>query len=482
MTDISNHKSTKSKQIFLKKQKSNIKLDLKPTQFLVVGFLLVIVIGTSLLTLPFASKPDANGVYHSVGVIDALFTATSAVCVTGLVVVTTVQQWTLFGQVVIMILIQVGGLGFMTLATTLFILIGKKISLKERLLIQEALNQNTISGMVRLVRYIFLGTLIIEGLGAIILTLSFAKDYSLPKAIYLGIFHSISAFCNAGFDVIGDSSLTPYAHNWSVNLVVMGLIIIGGVGYTVWIDLLKTTKTAIEKKLSIKGIFRRLTLHTKIVLVMTAGLLISGTIIFFLLEMGNPETIGGFTLGDKLLASMFHSVSPRTAGFNTIPLDKMGDGTVFIMIVLMFIGGSPAGTAGGIKTVTMGIIVFFLISVVSSKEETEVFNRRIPDDLVKRSLAIMMISLTIVITVTIILSITESFDFISVLFETVSAFATVGLTLGITSKLTIVGKLIICITMFIGRLGPMTFAVALATNAKKNKTSIHLPEERIMVG
>lgn len=482
MSEVSAHRSEKGKKIYLKRKKKSIKLDLKPTQFLVVGFLLLIIFGTVLLSLPFASRPDANGVYHSVGLINALFTATSAVCVTGLVVVTTVQQWTLFGQIVIIMLIQVGGLGFMTLATTLFILVGKKISLKERLLIQEALNQNTISGMVRLVRYIFLGTLMIEGIGAIILTFSFAKDYELPKAIYLGIFHSISAFCNAGFDVIGDSSLTPYAHSWPVNLVVMSLIIMGGVGYTVWIDLIKSTKTAIAKKLSPKGIFRRLTLHTKIVLVMTFGLILIGAIIFFLLEMSNVNTIGEFSVGDKILASLFHSISPRTAGFNTIPLDKMNNGTMFIMIVLMFIGGSPAGTAGGIKTVTMGIIVFFLISVVSSKDETEVFNRRIPDDLVKRSLAIMMISLTIVISVTIVLSITEHFDFMSVLFETVSAFATVGLTLGITSKLTIIGKLIICVTMFIGRLGPMTFAVALATNAKKNKTSIHLPEERIMVG
>lgn len=482
MSDISTHHSEKNKQIYLKRKKKALKVDLKPTQFLVIGFMLLIFFGTFLLSLPFASRPDANGVYHSVGFINALFTATSAVCVTGLVVVTTIEQWTLFGQIVIIILIQVGGLGFMTLATTLFILIGKKISLKERLLIQESLNQNTISGMVRLVRYIFLGTLMIEGIGAILLTFSFAKDYALPKAIYMGVFHSVSAFCNAGFDVIGNSSLTPYAHSWPVNLVIMSLIITGGVGYTVWIDLIKTSKTAIAKKLTLKGIFRRLTLHTKIVLVMTYGLILIGAIIFFLLEMSNPNTIGAFSIGDKILASLFHSVSPRTAGFNTIPLDQMNNGTMFIMIVLMFIGGSPAGTAGGIKTVTMGIIVFFLISVVSSKDETEVFNRRIPDDLVKRSLAIMMISLTIVITVTIVLSISEHFDFMSVLFETVSAFATVGLTLGITSKLTIIGKLIICVTMFIGRLGPMTLAVALATNAKKNKTSIHLPEERIMVG
>lgn len=477
--------STNKQTPELKKQNSKSslnKISLKPTQVLVAGFFILILIGTFLLSLPFASKPDAQGVYHSVGLINALFTSTSAVCVTGLVVVTTVDQWSIFGQVVIIMLIQVGGLGFMTLATTLFILMGKKISLKERLLIQESLNQNTFSGMVRLVKYILLGTVLIEAVGAVILTSVFVKDYALPEAIALGIFHSISAFCNAGFDLVGNSSLVPYVHNWTLNLVVMGLIILGGVGYTVWIDILKITKVKFEKQISIKKALRRLSLHTKIVMIITSFLIVSGAIIFFVLEMNNRDTIAGFSISDKILASLFQSVSPRTAGFNTIPLDKMENGTSFIMIILMFIGGSPAGTAGGVKTVTMGIVFFFIISVIRSKDETEIFNRRIPDDLVKRSLAIMMISLTIVISVTIVLTITEKFDFMSILFETVSAFATVGLTLGITSKLSIIGKLIICMTMFIGRLGPMTLAVALATNSKKNTTSIRMPEERIMVG
>jgi len=474
----------KSSQIFIKKQKKKnlYQFDLKPTQVLVLGFLMVICVGTFLLSLPFASKPDVNGIYQSVGFVDALFTSTSAVCVTGLVVVSTIDQWTLFGQVVIVLLIQVGGLGFMTFATILFILMGKKISLKERLLIQESLNQTTFSGMVRLVRYVFLGTMLIEGVGAIILTFIFLKDYSLTKSIYLGVFHSISAFCNAGFDLVSNSSLTPYVHSWPLNLIIMALIILGGLGYTVWIDVLKVTKIKLSKQLTLRSTFRRLSLHTKIVLSMTGFLIVSGAMMFFGLEMNNENTIGNYSFMEKVLASLFQSVSPRTAGFNTIFLDQMEHGTTFVMIILMFIGGSPAGTAGGIKTVTAGVIFFFIISVIRSKDETEVFNRRVPNDIVKRSLALMMISLSLVVGVTVLLTITEKLDFLSILFETVSAFGTVGLTLGITSKLTVFGKLIIALTMFIGRLGPMTLAVALATNIKKSRTSIRMPEERIMVG
>jgi len=451
----------KSSQIFLKKKRKNklYKFNLKPTQVLVLGFLMVICVGTFLLSLPFASKPDMNGACQSVGFVNALFTSTSAVCVTGLVVVSTIDQWTLFGKVVILLLIQVG-----------------------RLLNQESLNQSTFSGMVRLVRYVFLGTMIIEVVGAILLTLVFLKDYSLAKSIYLGVFHSISAFCNAGFDVIGNTSLVPYVHNWSVNLIIMALIILGGVGYTVWIDLLKAAKMKISKQLTLLSTFRRLSLHTKIVLSITGFLILSGAVIFFALEMNNENTIGNYSFMEKVLASLFQSVSPRTAGFNTIFLDKMEHGTTFVMIILMFIGGSPAGTAGGIKTVTAGVIFFFIISVIRSKDETEVFNRRVPTDLVRRSLAIMMISLSLVVGVTILLTITEKQDFLSILFETVSAFGTVGLTLGITNELTVFGKLIIALTMFIGRLGPMTLAVALATNIKKSRTSIRMPEERIMVG
>jgi len=462
--------------------KKILKFKFKPTQILVLGFLFLTILGMVLLNLPIASQPDTSGVRHSIGLIDALFTATSAVCVTGLVVVNTMEHWSLFGKVVIITLIQIGGLGFMTLATTFFTLMGKKIGLKERLLIQEALNQNAISGMVRLVRYIFIGTVIIEGTGALFLTLVFIKDHPLLEAIGLGIFHSISAFCNAGFDIISTTSLSPFVHNWGVNLTVIGLVVLGGLGFTVWIDLIKTTKEKIEKKLDLRHWFLRLSLHTKLVLVLTSSLLLGGFILFFLLEMNNPETMGNFSFSEKILASLFQSVTPRTAGFNTMPLDKMTDGSKFLTIIFMFIGGSPAGTAGGVKTVTIGVLIFAVISVIRSKEDTEIFDRRIPDDIVKRALAVIMISLTVVVMVTIILTITEDFSFMDTFFEAVSGFATVGLTLGITGRLTTVGKLVLCVTMFIGRLGPMTMAVAFAIRNNRKKIKIRKPEEKVMVG
>lgn len=462
--------------------KKLFRINLKPTQILVLGFLLLTVLGAVLLNLPIASQPDVSGMRHSIGFIDALFTATSAVCVTGLVVVNTMEHWSVFGKVVIIILIQIGGLGFMTLATTFFMLMGKKIGLKERLVIQESLNQNTISGMVRLVRYILLGTLIIEGTGALFLTVAFLKDHPLSQAIGLGVFHSISAFCNAGFDIISQTSLSPFVHNWGVNLTIIGLIVLGGLGFTVWIDLMKTTKEKIEKKLDLRHWFLRLSLHTKLVLTLTGSLLLVGFILFFLFEMNNPETMGNFSFTEKVLASLFQSVTPRTAGFNTIPLDQMTDGSKFLTIILMFIGGSPAGTAGGVKTVTIGVLIFAVISVVRSKEDTEIFNRRIPEDTVKRSLAVIMISLSVVIMVTIMLTITEEFNFMDTFFEAVSGFATVGLTLGITPGLTTIGKLIMCVTMFIGRLGPITMAVAFAIRSNRKKIKIRKPEEKVMVG
>ena len=462
--------------------KKMLKIDLKPTQILVLGFMLLTILGALLLNLPSASQADSMGVRHSIGFVDALFTATSAVCVTGLVVVNTMEHWSLFGKVVIIILIQIGGLGFMTLATTFFLLMGKKIGLKERLVIQEALNQSAISGMVRLVRHILLGTLIIEGSGAFFLTIAFLKDHSLIDAIGLGIFHSISAFCNAGFDIISQSSLSPFVHNWGVNLTIIALIILGGLGFTVWIDLIKTSKEKIEKKFDLRHWFLKLSLHTKLVLVLTGVLLLSGFILFFLLEMNNPDTMGDFTFMQKVLASLFQSVTPRTAGFNTIPLDRMTDGSKFLTIIFMFIGGSPARTAGGVKTVTIGVLIFAVISVIRSKEDTEIFDKRIPEAIVKRSLAVIMISLSVVVIVTIILSITENFTFLDTFFEAVSGFATVGLTLGITGRLSMIGKLLMCVTMFIGRLGPMTMAVAFAIRSSRKKIKIRKPEEKVMVG
>ncbi|TCK90565.1 trk system potassium uptake protein TrkH [Natranaerovirga hydrolytica] len=453
------------------------KIDLSPAQILVLGFLSVILIGSILLSLPIASN---NG--ESVGFVNALFTATSAVCVTGLVVVNTLAHWTLFGQIVILILIQIGGLGFMTMATAIFILIGRKITLKERLIIQEALNEYTLSGMVRLIIRILIGTLIIEGVGALLLAIRFVPEYGLARGLFVSIFHSVSAFCNAGFDIIGGSSLTPYSGDLLVNFIIITLIILGGLGFTVWWDIIRAGKLKIENNLSMKRFFQKLTLHTKLVLSISATLITLGFVFFFIVEFNNPNTLGAMSLKDKLINALFQAVTPRTAGFNTFDLTELTDASKLMTIIQMFIGGSPAGTAGGIKTVTMGVLAVSVISVIRGHERTEIFNRTIPRDVIRRALAVLFISVSLVIGVTMILSLTETGDFMDIFFESISAFATVGLSLDVTSSLSFLGKIIIAITMFIGRLGPVTMALAFSLRGSKRKGQIKKPEEKVMVG
>lgn len=438
--------------------------DLNPSLVLVFGFAAVIFMGAILLNLPIASQNS-----QSVGFVNALFTSTSAVCVTGLIVVNTATHWTIFGQVVIMALIQIGGLGFMTMATLLALLMGKRIGLKNRIIMQEELGQFTISGVVRLTIRIVQATFIIEGIGAILLSIKFIPDYGLGKGIYFGIFHSVSAFCNAGFDIIGNS-LENYVGSPIVNFTVMGLIILGGIGFTVIIDVLKTKK------------YKNYSLHTKLVLVITGGLILSGFVFFFLLEYNNI-TMNALSLPDKMLAAMFQSVTPRTAGFNTISTGALKESSKFLTIIYMFIGGSPGSTAGGIKTATFGVILFAIYMEIIGKDDVEFSRRRISNETVSRSLAILVIALTIVSLVTIILSLVEpEFKFINILFETVSAFGTVGLSTGLTGDLSMAGKIIISLTMFLGRVGPITVATAIAERHVSHKALIRYAEGKIFVG
>ena len=436
-----------------------------PAFVLTLGFIFLIFIGTIFLSLPIASK---NRV--SVGLINALFTSTSAVCVTGLVVVNTAGYWSVFGKIVIMMLIQIGGLGFMTMATLIAILTGKKIGLKNRILIQESLGQFTIAGVVKLTIRIIQATLIIELVGAIILAIKFIPEFGLKKGLFFGIFHSISAFCNAGFDIVGNS-LENYVGSPIINFTIMFLIILGGIGFTVIIDVIKTKK------------IRKLSLQTKLILVVTFGLLIIGFVFFFIIEYGNPETIGNLPIGDKILASLFQSVTPRTAGFNTLPVGDLRESSKFFTIILMFIGGSPGSTAGGIKTATLGLILLSVYAEVTGKEEVVFANRRISNETISRAISILIIALTLVIIVTMILSVSEiNFKFIDIFFEVVSAFGTVGLSTGITAGLTSFGKIIITITMFLGRIGPITAAIAIANRHRRNKALIRYPEGKIFVG
>lgn len=459
---------------------------LTPAQILVLGFLLIITIGTVLLMLPISSKSG-----ESVGFVDALFTTTSAVCVTGLAVVNTLEHWTILGQVVIITLIQIGGLGFMTMVTLLLMLLGKKVTLRERILIQESLNQISIEGMVRLAKNIIVTTLIIEGFGAYFLAVRFIfAGFPLDRAIYYGIFHSISAFCNAGFDLLGNSMMN-YVGDPIVNIVIMSLIIIGGLGFAVWMDIAKIFR--MWKRKEIRGYniyerilraFQKLTLHSKLVLMITACLILGGFLFFFAVEYSNPKTLGPLSFMDKIWGALFQSVTTRTAGFNSIDQASMNHGSKFMTIILMFIGGSPGSTAGGIKTVTAGIIFFTVMTVIHGKQDVEVYKRKIPNDIVMRSIAIILLGFIAVTVSTMILALTEqAATFEEILFECVSAFATVGLSLGITGKLSVLGKIVISILMFLGRLGTITTVLALMQMYyQESKVNVSYPEERILVG
>lgn len=446
------------------KFKSHIRL--KPVQILALGFAFVIFIGACLLSLPISS---AAGV--STNFLDSLFTSTSAVCVTGLVTLDTGTYWSLFGQVIIMLLIEIGGLGFMSFATLIFLLLGKKITLKERLVMQEAMNSFSLQGIVKMARYILGFTFSVQAVGALLLSTQFIPDFGFKKGLFYGVFHSISGFCNAGFDLMGNfNSVTAYSGNAVVILTLSALIVIGGLGFCVWIEVYNYRAN------------RKLSLNSKIVLLMTAILIVGGTILMFLFEMKNPATLQGRPASEQFLSATFAAISPRTAGFNSIPLADMTLAGKFLTIVLMFIGGSSGSTAGGLKVTTTGILIIAVISVIKGREDAEIFKKRLPKELVYKAFAIFAISLILVISVTMVLSIVESQASLEyLLFEATSAYGTVGLTLGLTPQLGVVGKIIISLTMYAGRVGPMTLALALGKRGSRN-VAIKYPEDKIMVG
>ncbi|MBE6183998.1 TrkH family potassium uptake protein [Heyndrickxia ginsengihumi] len=438
---------------------------LNPSKILVIGFAITILIGTLLLTLPISTK-DGNGL----PLINALFTATSATCVTGLVVVDTGTTFTYFGQVVILCLIQIGGLGFMSFATLLSFLLGKKISLRERLILQESFNSLTLEGIVRLVKRILVFTFVIEFVGGVILSIRFAMDMPIGRAIWFGFFHAISNFNNAGFDIIGHfKSLTDYVNDPTITLVVSALIILGGLGFFVMDDLFEYRKR------------KKLFLHTKIVLFTSAFLIIFGTMMIFLLEMHNGRTLERLSPMGKILASFYQSVAPRTAGSNTLNITDLRPSTLFFIILLMFIGASSGSTGGGIKTTTLAVLLGAVWSQYRGKSEIVLFKQSLKHDVIYRALTVTVSGLGIVMVVTFLLSISEGGDrFLEFLFEATSAFATVGLSMDLTPHLSVFGKILIMLTMFIGRVGPLTLAFALAL--KHSPDPIRYPEGKIMIG
>ena len=441
-------------------------------QIITVGFLFIILLGAAILSLPISSR---SGQWTNL--VDSLFTATSAVCVTGLVVLDTATHWSLFGKVVIISLIQIGGLGFMTIATMISLIRGKKINLKERLLIQESLNQIDLSGIVSLTRKIILMVFIIESVGGILLSISFIPKFGLIGGLAYGFFHSISAFCNAGFDLMGSisgefSSLTSFYDNSFIMITVSLLIILGGLGYPVILDVLKNKR------------FSKLNVHSKLVITSTVLLLLVGFVFIFGLEYNNPDTLGNMDMKGKVLSSIFQTSTLRTAGFNSIDLALTKEPTILLMIILMLIGASPASTGGGIKTTTVAILFLTVKDFLCGKDEIHIFERSISFDSIKKAIVIFFIAIFIFIVGTLVLSITNpQFSLIECVFEVMSAYATVGLSIGGSPNLNTIGKFIIMILMFLGRVGSLTiFTAILSINIAKKDKNIRRPKGKIIIG
>ena len=441
------------------------------------GFLVALLVGTILLMLP-VSSASGNGTDF----ITALFTATTSLCVTGLVVVPTYAYWSIFGKVIILILIQLGGLGIISFTIGFLIIIGKKISLKERKMIQESYNLDSAQGVLKILRKIFGITLKIEGIGAILYSIQFIPEYGIVKGICYSVFHSVSAFCNAGIDIIGNDSLVKYHGNVLVNFTTVMLIICGGIGFIVWLDIGGIISEIRNKKLSPNKFIERMKLHTKLVLITTAILVGGGFLFILLFEYNNPDTLGNMTFGNKCLAALFEAVTLRTAGFITVPQAGFRDGTFMIMCGLMIVGGSPFGTAGGIKTTTLALIFLLTWSTIKGKEDIEVCRRRINKQNVRSAVAIGTIVLSILAVAIMALSFTEDAPLKVITFEAVSALGTVGLSMDFTASLTAIGKLIIIVLMFFGRVGPITIAMAMAGRARKDRKITNYPEKRLMIG
>ena len=432
-------------------------------QIIALTFFGLISVGTLLLMLPMSSNTG-----QSLPLIDALFTATSASCVTGLVVVDTAEYFSTFGQMVIIFLIQLGGLGIMTFATLFSIAFGKKINLQERLRIQESLNQSEVEGVVRLCLRVVKYSLVIEFVFGTMLAAHFFPLVG-TKGIYWGYWHAVSAFCNAGFDLMGGfRSLTMFATDWPVNLIITSLIILGSLGFNVMEDIIN------------KRNFADLRLHSKMVLLTTIALIVVGTGAIWFMEAGNPDTLGNLTTSQQVLASYFQAVTPRTAGFNTMPIDKLHESTLFVIIMLMFVGASPASTGGGIKTTTFAVVVLTTWNLIRGKEDLVLFNRRIEDRIIYKAFIILTIGVIWVCVGTFFISYFENARFLNMFFEVMSAFATVGLTVGETQRICDASKIVLILTMFAGRVGVLTFAMALMNRHKVS--NIKYPKERIMIG
>lgn len=442
--------------------KKNFRLN--PTQVLLLGFVIAILLGAILLYLPIFHEPNVDITFT-----DALFTATSAITVTGLNVIDPGSTFNRGGEIILIILIQIGGLGFMTFAIWFFVLLGKKISLKQRLLMKENIGQMSLEGIVKLALRLLWITMSVELIGALLLALGWHETLGWKEALYQGIFHSVSAFNNAGFSLFSDSLMSSVS-NPLVNIVTISLIILGGIGFVVIIDVIN------------KGfVFKKLSLHSKVTLTTNLVLILLGLLFFFLMEFNNQNSLGPLSIGDKFMATFFQVITTRTAGFNTLDIAGLTQATLFFFIIYMFIGASSGSTGGGVKVTSIAVIWVTVKSVLQGKEHATIYKKTLPNELILRTMVVIILSLSVVIVAALILDITEpETPFLTILFEATSAFGTVGLSMGLTPNLSDAGRWVIMITMLIGRLGPLTFGFALAN--RKTKEHFKYPEEKIMIG
>ena len=439
---------------------------------IMISFLIAIFVGSLLLSLPIST---ADG--KSVPSLDALFTAVNSVCVTGLVILPVFSTWSVFGQIIILVMIQMGGLGIVTILSGILISFNRRFGLKDRMLVQDAFNLTSLSGIVKFLKHVIVGTFLVEGVGALLYMTVFVPQYGW-RGIWISVFNAVSAFCNAGIDIMSSDSLCPYALNPMVNLTTSLMVILGGIGYVVWWDVIRVSKSFPKKKLRC---FNDLSLHSKIAVSSTVLFLIVGTAAFFIFEYNNPLTIGNMSLSDKIQVSFFQSMTTRTAGFASVPQQDLTNTSAVFSLLLMFIGGSPVGTAGGVKTVTIAVLFFSALSAIRNRDELSLFKRRISRQAVSKAVAVITVSFMIMFISTILLSAVTDADVIDIAYETVSASATVGLTRDLTPKLNLWGKIIIIVTMYLGRVGPISLLIAFKIKRTRNNI-IKDPVEQINIG
>ncbi len=447
--------------------KKAIKKTISTSKLLAFGFLTIILAGGILLCLPVSSSSHTY-----TPILDCIFTSTSAVCVTGLVILDTGTYWSIFGQIVILCLIQIGGIGFMSFATFVLLIARRKISMQNRIVLKDSYNISHAGGIVRIAKHVLIFTFATEILGAILFMFTFIPRYGMLKGIGVSIFHSIASFCNAGFDLLGNfNSLTEYTSNPLILIVTMSLIIIGGIGFFVMEDIV-----------TIKKGLKSLSFHSKLVLSTTLVLILLGALAIFIFEYNNPKTLGSLSIGNKIIESFFNSITPRTAGFNTLNMPSLTSMSTLVIIFLMFIGGSPGSTAGGIKTTTISVLLITVYSWIKGKENIDVFHRRIGYNTLKKSITIAVLTTLLILLDIFILSLTETGTFRQIVFEVFSAFGTVGLTMNFTPLLSAAGKIVIITAMFIGRLSPLTIALAISKQTFSSEGKYQYPEGDILLG